>query len=104
PVVDACAVNSLLSQRKQLEDIGSAKYVGDLWDQGGTGANASYYAGLVRDAALLRRLKQEATVIVRHIEDGEGGRAEDVLQDAERRILAISHFGVTGRSVTVRET
>jgi replicative DNA helicase len=54
--VDAVTVTEWLSRHGRLDDVGGAAALYDLSDQVPTAANAAYYARIVRDRSLLRRL------------------------------------------------
>jgi replicative DNA helicase len=54
--VDLVTVTALLRERNLLEAIGGPVFLAQLSEQVGFATNADYYAGLVRDKAILRRL------------------------------------------------
>ena len=54
--VDLVTVTALLKERGQLEGVGGPVFLAALSEQVGFAANADYYAGLVHDKAVLRRL------------------------------------------------
>jgi len=54
--VDAVTVTEWLSRHARLDEVGGAAALYDLTDQVPTAANAAYYARIVRDRSLLRRL------------------------------------------------
>jgi replicative DNA helicase len=54
--VDAVTVTEWLSRHGRLDEVGGAAALYDLTDQVPTAANAAYYARIVRDRSLLRRL------------------------------------------------
>jgi replicative DNA helicase len=54
--VDAVTVTEWLSRHGRLDEVGGAAALYDLTDQVPTAANAAYYARIVRDRFLLRRL------------------------------------------------
>jgi replicative DNA helicase len=54
--VDLVTVNALLKERGQLEGVGGPVFLAGLSEQVGFATNAEYYANLVRDKAVLRRL------------------------------------------------
>lgn len=54
--VDAVTVTEWLARHGRLDEVGGAAALYDLTDQVPTAANASYYARIVRDRSLLRRL------------------------------------------------
>src|SRR5262245_28361635 len=54
--VDLVLLHDRLRKSKQLDDVGGATYLAELWESVPTGANAEYHAKLVRDAAMIRSL------------------------------------------------
>jgi replicative DNA helicase len=54
--VDLVTVNALLKERGQLEGVGGPVFLAGLSEQVGFATNAEYYAQLVHDKAVLRRL------------------------------------------------
>ena len=91
-----------LKQRGQIEDIGGYAYLGELWDAAPTAANAEYYARIVRDKALVRNLIHASTEILRDAYD-QAQPADELLEEAERKILDVAQMGVTGQTFTLEE-
>ncbi len=54
--VDLMTTTMLLKERGQLEGVGGPVFLGSLYEQVGFAANVDYYARLVHDKAVLRRL------------------------------------------------
>lgn len=54
--VDLVTVTALLRERHRLEDVGGPVFLAALSEHVGTAANAGYYAKLVHEKAVLRRL------------------------------------------------
>lgn len=88
--VDIVTVTSELADRKLLEDVGGLQYLSELADAVPTAANIEYYARIVEEKSILRRLIRTATVIVT-----DGFNSEDdvevLLNDAEKSILEVSN-------------
>jgi len=101
--VDAVILFELLKQRKQLEDVGGPGYIAELWEAAPTAANAEYYARIVREKALVRSLIHTNTELLRDAYDGVMS-ADELLGQAERRILEIAEKGVTSETVTLEKT
>lgn len=88
--IDLVTLTALLQDRSELEDVGGVSYLAKLAHAVPTAANAEYYARIIEEKSMLRRLIRTATQIV---SDGYSG-GEDVagmLSDAERSILEISN-------------
>jgi replicative DNA helicase len=100
--VDLVTLGEQLHLQKQIEDIGGYAYLADLWESSPTAANAEYYARIVRDKAIIRELIHAGTDIVREAYD-QSAPADEVLEGAERKILQIAEWGVTGQTYTIEE-
>ncbi|AWB46691.1 replicative DNA helicase [Paenibacillus sp. CAA11] len=88
--IDLVTLTARLQDKGQLESIGGVSYLAKLAHAVPTAANVDYYARIIEEKSMLRRLIRTATQIV---SDGYTG-GEDVagmLSDAERRILEISN-------------
>lgn len=86
--VDLVTVAEELSATRQLEDVGGLSYLSELAASVPTAANIAYYAGIVAEKALLRRLIRTAT----HIAQEGYTREDDVdelLDEAERSIMEV---------------
>ena len=88
--IDPLILLDELKRRVQLEEIGqgelTAEYVGDLFESTPTAANAEYYAKIVREKAVARRLIQASTEVLRAAYD-QADSADELLSLAERRIF-----------------
>jgi replicative DNA helicase len=100
--VDLVVLAELLKEQQQIEDVGGYGYLGELWDAAPTAANAEYYARIVRDKAVVRNLIHASTEILRDAYD-QAQPADELLGDAERRILDIAEKGVTGQTYTLEQ-
>ncbi|HET6572033.1 MAG TPA: DnaB-like helicase N-terminal domain-containing protein, partial [Fimbriiglobus sp.] len=101
--VDTVILFETLRQRKQLEDVGGAEYLADLWDAAPTAANAEYYARIVRDKAVVRNLIHASTELLRDAYDGVTS-ADELLGMAERKVLEIAEKGTTGETHDLKDT
>ncbi len=98
--VDLVLLAEYLKEQKQIEDVGGYAYLGELWEAAPTAANAEHYARIVRDKAIVRHLIHASTEILRDAYD-EAQPAEELLEDAERKILDIAQMGITGQTYTL---
>ncbi len=94
---DLVTLGEALHKRKQIENIGGYGYLGELWDAAPTAANAEHYARIVRDKAIIRDLIHAGTEILRDAYH-PNAPAEELLESAERKILDIAEWGVTGQT------
>ena len=92
-----------LRKNKQIDDVGGKEYLAELWTEIPTGANAEYHAKLVRDAAMVRGLIHASNEILRDAYDRTQSSDELVAQ-AERKIMDIAKSGIQGQTVPLAET
>ncbi|MGV2788431.1 replicative DNA helicase, partial [Clostridium perfringens] len=93
---------SLLQDKGLLEEGGGVGFLAKLAQAVPTAANGDYYAQLIEEKSMRRRLMRTATQIVR---DGYTG-GEDVsgmLSEAERRILEISNRRTGSGFIAIRD-
>ncbi|MFV9510328.1 replicative DNA helicase [Tepidibacillus sp. LV47] len=86
--VDLITLTSDLQNKKLLEEVGGVSYLTDLANAVPTAANVEYYAKIVEEKAILRRLIRAATEIA-STSYIESDNVEEILGEAERRILEI---------------
>ncbi|MEG6574284.1 MAG: replicative DNA helicase [Caldibacillus debilis] len=100
--VDIITVTEELAAAKQLEAAGGVSYLTDLAASVPTAANIDYYAGIVQEKSLLRRLIRAASTIAQEGYTREDD-VEDLLADAERRILEVSQRRNVGSFQNIRD-
>jgi replicative DNA helicase len=89
-VVDVIMVSEELKKTGELDAAGGFDYLAALVDAVPTAANLEYHAGIVRDKALLRRLVESASQIVRDAYDQGELAVEEILDQAEARIFQVA--------------
>ena len=88
---DAVTVAAELDRRGLLRRIGGAPYLHTLISTVPTAANAGYYAGIVAEKALLRRLVEAGTRIVQYGYAGaEGADVAEVVDRAQAEIYDVA--------------
>lgn len=87
--IDVVTVTTYLNDRKELEEAGGVSYLTQIAESVPTAANIEYYARIVEEKALLRRLIRAATDIVTAGFERED-EVDDVLNEAEKTILEVS--------------
>jgi replicative DNA helicase len=87
--VDAITVSAELTKRGQLERIGGVVYLHDLIAGVPTAANAGYYATIVRDRAVLRRLVRAGAKIAEMGYATDGRSVDDVVNAAQSEIYSV---------------
>ena len=91
---DAVTVAAELTRRGDIGRMGGAPYLHTLIASVPTAANAGYYARIVRERAILRRLVEVGTRIVQLGYAGDGD-ADELVDRAETEI-----YGVTDRRIS----
>jgi replicative DNA helicase len=86
---DAITIANELTRRGELARIGGAPYLHTLIASVPTAANAGYYARIVRERAILRRLVEAGTRIVQfgYAADGD---ADDMVDRAQAEVYAVT--------------
>jgi replicative DNA helicase len=88
---DAVTVAAELDRRGMLRRIGGAPYLHTLISTVPTAANAGYYAGIVAEKALLRRLVEAGTRVVQYGYAGaEGADVAEVVDRAQAEIYDVA--------------
>ncbi len=87
--VDMVTVAAELQRRGELQRIGGAPYLHTLSANVPIAANAGYYAEIVREKAILRRLVDAGTKIVQIGYAGEG-QIDDVVDQAQAEVYKIA--------------
>jgi replicative DNA helicase len=86
---DPVTVSAELQRRGELQRIGGAPYLHTLSANVPIAANAGYYAEIVREKAILRRLVEAGTKIVQIGYAGEG-QVDDVVDQAQAEVYKIT--------------
>jgi replicative DNA helicase len=100
--VDLITVTEELAASKQLEEVGGVSYLSDLAGSVPTAANIEYYARIVEEKSLLRRLIRTATNIA---QDGYSREDEvnELLNEAEKRIMEVSQRKNSGSFHNIKD-
>lgn len=86
---DAITVADELTKRGEIQRIGGQAYLHQLIDAVPTAANAGYYAEIVQERAVLRRLVDAGTRIVQ-MGYGQGGDVEDIVNAAQAEVYQVA--------------
>jgi len=87
---DAVTVSAELTKRGEIARIGGAPYLHTLISSVPTAANASYYARIVGERAILRRLVEAGTKIVQMGYGADGAEADEVVDRAQAELYAVT--------------
>ena len=100
--IDLVTLASRLQDLGQMEEVGGIIYLTKLANAVPTAANVEYYATIVEEKSLLRRLIRTATQIV-----SNGYATEDdvsvLLNDAEARIMELSNRRTSTGFISIRD-
>lgn len=86
---DPVTVADELGRKGQLEQTGGHVYLADLLSSVSVAANASYYAAIVRDKAVLRRLVQASIRISQMGYQGQG-EVTDIVDAAQQALYEVT--------------
>ncbi len=87
---DAVTVSDELTKKGSLTRVGGAPYLHTLISSVPTAANAGYYARIVRERAVLRRLVEAGTKIVQLGYATTGGDVDDLVNAAQAEVYAVT--------------
>ncbi len=87
---DAVTVSAELTKRGELGRIGGPAYLHTLLSSVPTAANAGYYARIVHERAVLRRLVQAGTKIVQLGYATDGGDVDELVNAAQAEVYAVT--------------
>ena len=86
---DAVTVADELTKRQEIQRVGGAAYLHELIQSVPTAANAGFYAEIVRERAVLRRLVDAGTRIVQmgYSQDGE---VDAIVNEAQAEVMKVA--------------
>lgn len=87
---DPVTVAAELTKQGELGRVGGAPYLHTLISSVPTAANAGYYAKIVRERAVLRRLVEAGTRIVQLGYGSQGGDADELVDRAQAEVYSVT--------------
>lgn len=87
--IDATTVRNILDSQGDLQNIGGLSYLVEVVNSVPTSANAEYYAKIVSEKAILRRLISRLTESINQAYDGEK-LSEEIIAGAEKALIDVS--------------
>ena len=99
---DLVTLSHELRKSNQLDAVGGASYLTSLIDSVPTAANIEYYAKIVTEKAILRKLIQTSTEIITQSYEDRGD-VETFVDEAERAIFQISERRVKPSFYPIRD-
>ncbi|MCU9593851.1 replicative DNA helicase [Caldibacillus thermolactis] len=100
--IDVVTVTEELIATEQLENIGGVSYLMELANAVPTAANVEYYARIVEEKSLLRRLIRTATEIAQEGYSRED-EVESLLSEAEKKIMEVSGRKSAGSFISIKD-
>jgi replicative DNA helicase len=100
--IDLITLAKELKSRGDLEGVGGAGYISSLTSAVPSTANVEYYAKIVQETSIRRRLIRISNEISADAYD-EGRDSRVIIEDAERKIFEITDKQQTGSYVRARE-
>jgi replicative DNA helicase len=100
--IDTVLLRDELEKRNCLEDVGGVEYIGKILDSVPSSANVAYYAGVIKEKKLLRELIAVAGEILENAY-GQTGEVNETLDEAERRIFAVTDKNISGNAATLKD-
>lgn len=87
--IDATTVRAILDNQGDLQNIGGISYLVELVNSAPTSANAEYYAKIVAEKAMLRRIISRLTEAVNQAYEG-AINSEDIISGAEKALIDVN--------------
>ncbi len=100
--VDLITLSDHLKSQGRLEDVGGVAYLTHLVDLVPTAANVEYYANIVKEKSVQRRLIKNATEIVT-LSFEPGVNVDELVDSAEKLIFEIATSREKQKSVHIKE-
>jgi len=88
--IDLVTVCESLQKKEQLEEVGGATFLASLVEVIPTASNIAYYAKIVKEKSILRKLINRATYIINQCVAPTDENIEEILDKAEQSIFEIS--------------
>ena len=92
--IDVITLSDRLAAAGELDSVGGLAYITDLVTDTPSASNINAYAKVVRERSLLRRLIETAQDIAATGFNPEGRSSEELIDEAEHKIMQISEEGM----------
>ena len=100
--IDGLSLSNRLAEKKQLEMIGGQSYIATLTTVIPTASHILSYADIIRKKSILRRLL-EASSSIAELSFQEENDAEDLVDEAEQKLFAISQKVFTKNFIPLKD-
>ena len=101
--IDVVTLAEELKKTGELDGVGGLEYIAQLLDAVPTAANIEYHARIVREKALLRRLIDASTQIIRDVYEQGERNVDEILDQAESRIFQVAQSHAREGFVWIKE-
>ena len=101
--IDVITVSEELKKTGELDGAGGLEYLAQLLDAVPTAANIEYHARIVREKALLRRLIDASSQIIRDAYEQGQREVDEILDQAESRIFQVAQSRAREGFVWIKE-
>ena len=99
---DLITLSNIMKDQKKLDQVGGVSYLASLVDNVGSAANIAYYAKIVKEKSILRRLIGTATEIINSSYE-TATDVDQILDQAEHAIFDISENKIRPSFSPIRE-
>ncbi|MBU4371530.1 MAG: replicative DNA helicase [Proteobacteria bacterium] len=99
---DLITLSNLLKDQKRMEQVGGTAYLASLVDNVASAANIAYYAKIIKEKSILRRLIGSATEILNKSYDASMD-VDHILDEAEHAIFEISENKIRPSFYPIRD-
>ncbi|HUP89744.1 MAG TPA: replicative DNA helicase, partial [Longimicrobiales bacterium] len=89
-VIDPVTISEELKKTEELDAVGGLAYIAEILDAVPTAANIEYHARIVRERALLRKLIEASSGIIRDSYEPGERTVEEILDIAEQQIFQVA--------------
>jgi replicative DNA helicase len=100
--IDVLSLGNYLKEKELLKDVGGSAYLAEITNLVATAAHVEHYAKLVKEKRTLRDLIRASAEITEDVFE-PAREVDDILDDAEQRILAISQKTLPQNFTALRE-
>ncbi|MEI6316411.1 MAG: replicative DNA helicase [bacterium] len=102
--IDLLTLSHALKEKKILDSVGGSKYLTELSNSVPSSTNAEYYADIIEQKYILRRLIDSANVLSELGYDTKQQAVEEILDIAEKEIFAIAESPKRAKYLTLKDT
>ena len=102
--IDILTLSHHLKEKKTLEAIGGSTYLTELTNSVPSSTNAEYYADIVGEKYILRKLIETGASLAELGYDTEQRSVDDILDTAEKEVFALAEGPKKAKYLTLKDT